>query len=158
MRRGFTLIELLIVIAILGILSAIGIGNFKTARIKAVDTERKSDLQTIGKSLEAFVNDHRLYPLSDGSGKIKCKSDGSICDWGTPFTDTTGTIYTAKLPADPSGYTYVYSSADGTSYTLYAHLDNTQDPALISPPLNPTVQCGSATILCNYKITSSNIQ
>src|SRR6187551_316600 len=100
MKRGFTLIELLIVIAILGILSVIGINNFITARIKALDAERKSDLQTISKSLEAYINDHSLYP-----------STTELPAWGQPFTDTKGTIYTAKLPADPGGHTYAYVPA-----------------------------------------------
>lgn len=153
LRAGFTLIELLIVIAILAILSAIGVSNFQTARIKALDTQRKSDIQTISKSLEAYTNDHRLYPLSD-NGKIVCKTDGSTCDWGTPFTDDAGTVYAARLPEDPSGYTYVYNSSDGKSFTLYTYLQNTQDPGLTV--FTPSVSCGAAN--CNYKITSSNIQ
>ncbi|MFH2085837.1 MAG: type II secretion system protein [bacterium] len=152
--RGFTLIELLIVMTILGILSTIGIGNFQTARIKARDLTRKSDLSTIAKSLEAYVNDHHGYPLSDSAYKIQCKDDGSICNWDTPFTDTTGTVYVSKLPSDPSGFTYVYFSNDGTNYTLYAHLENSQDPSLTT--FTPEVMCGSD--LCNYKINSSNIQ
>ncbi len=155
-KSGFTLIELLVVIAIIAILSTLGINNFMTSRIKGLDAARKSDLATIAKSLEAYANDHRLYPISDGSNKIKCKDDGSTCNWGASFTDTTGTIYTAKLPSDPAGHTYAYISTDGKSYTLYAHLDNTQDPSIISPPLSPSIQCGSATSLCNYQLKSTN--
>lgn len=153
MRRGFTLIELLIVIAILAILSTIGIGNFMSARIKAKDITRKSDLQTIAKSLEAYVNDHRTYPLSDINGKIICQTGNTICDWGTPLTDDKDTIYAATLPADVSGdYWYV---SDGTSYSLYTHLENEKDPSIVvfETPIN----CGSEDNLCNYKISSSNV-
>jgi type IV pilus assembly protein PilE len=120
-KYGFTLIELLIVIAILAILSTLGIGNFTSSRIKARDLSRKSDLQTIAKSLEAYANDHRTYPTSDSNFKIKCKTDGSICDWGTPFADganaSTTTCY--QLPSDPTGYTsHVYKSS--VNYTIYA--------------------------------------
>lgn len=138
LKNGFTLIELLIVIAILGILSVIGLGSFHSARIKAKDATRKSDLQTIAKSLEAYVNDHSSYPLPDD------------LSWGEPFVDANGTIYAARLPSDPSGYTYVYTS-DGTTYTLYAYLENAQDPAIISIS---TPLCG--TPVCNYLIKSSN--
>lgn len=139
--QGFTLVELLVVIAILAILSTLGVTNFTTARIKARDLSRKADLQTIAKSLEAYVNDHREYPPSDE------------LVWGQPFTDSNGTIYAAKLPIDPSTYNYSYSTT-GNSFTLYAHLENTQDPNIITP----TGDCGGTEPSCNYKITSSNIQ
>jgi type II secretory pathway pseudopilin PulG len=141
------------VIAILAILSAIGVSNFQSARIKARDVSRKSDLQTVSKSLEAYVNDHRAYPLSSSDGEIICKSDNSSCEWGSEFSDTTGTIYAATLPQDSSGASYRYSS-NGSSYTLYAFLENENDPAVVD--IEPAVACGAAS--CNYKITSSNIQ
>lgn len=150
--KGFTLIELLIVIAILSILSTIGVANFRTTRIKALDSQRKSDLQTIAKSLEAYANDHHNYPVSSTNNKITCQTD-TICDWDQPFTDITGTIYAAKLPTDPSSYTYVYVS-DGSSYSLYAHLDNLQDPLVTT--FDPVILCG-ASLNCNYLLKSSNL-
>lgn len=152
--QGFTLVELLIVIAILAILSTLGVANFTSARIKARDIGRKSDLQTIAKSLEAYVNDHRTYPTSLND-KILCQpTTSTICDWGSAFTDGT-TIYASTLPQDNSpNLRYVYVSTTGTSYTLYAHLENTQDSSIIT--ISPTVACGNKD--CNYKITSSNIQ
>jgi len=152
-KSGFTLVELLIVIAILAILSALGVSNFQSARIKARDVSRKSDLQTIAKSLETYVNDHRAYPRSDSNGKIICKTSSVICNWGTEFSDDTGTIYTATLPEDSSGFSYWYSST-GSSYTLYAHIENDNDNSID----NAITQVCGGTILCNYKITSSNIQ
>jgi len=135
--KGFTLIELLIVMAILGILSAIGISNFQMARLKARDVARKSDLATIAKSLEAYVNDHKQYPSAP------------LPD---PFVDPAGTVYAAKLPSDPGGYNYYYVKS-GTGYILYAHLENTHDPTIFTPA---TAGCGGTGNTCNYKITSSN--
>jgi type IV pilus assembly protein PilA len=155
MKNGFTLIELLVVIAIIGILSAIGINNFMTARIKAVDAQKKSDLQTIAKSLEAYANDHQSYPSSDTNGKIICQTGNIVCDWNTTFTDGT-TTYTNKIPSDPNGYAYVYSST-GKNYTLYAHLNNGDDPQINSSVVAQNLACGTA-VICNYKITSSNTQ
>lgn len=149
-QKGFTLIELLIVIAILAILSTLGINNFITSRIKAQDLARKSDLQTVAKSLEAYVNDHRAYPLSDSEGRIICNPTGSptYCAWGDPFLDDKGTIYASALPKDPSGKSYWYVS-NGTTYTLSTFLENTQDPSIIT-----AYACGSNQ--CNYKVKSSN--
>lgn len=154
-KKGFTLIELLIVMAIMGILSAIGIGNFQTARIKARDVARKSDLQSISKSLEAYVNDHRTYPLSDIDGQIICDSTTqNACAWGEVFSDEKGTIYSAKLPQDSAGFDYYYTSSDGSSYDIYAYLENSNDPAITT--FSPTITCGNAD--CNYKFSSSNKQ
>lgn len=149
MKRGFTLIELLISMAILGILATIGFGNFQSTRIKAADAKKKSDLSTIAKSLEAYVNDHRSYPTSI-NGKIVCIAPNTICDWGDTFTDG-NSIYAAKLPVPSTNYIY---ESNGTSFSLYTRLENDQDPSIIT--INPEVSCGDAN--CNYKITSSNIQ
>lgn len=148
MKRGFTLIELLISMAILAILATIGFGSFQTARLKAADAKKKSDLSTIAKGLEAYVNDHRSYPVSSG-GKITCGDSNGVCDWGEPLTDGTS-IYVAELPTPTTAYVYV---SDGTTYTIYTRLENTQDPAVTT--FTPPVTCDGST-LCNYKITSSN--
>lgn len=137
LKSGFTLIELLVVIAILSILSTLGVANFRTARIKALDAQRKADLQTIAKSLEAYVNDHRSYPTTD-------------LPWGAALSSGT-TVYATQIPTDPAGHAYAYVSSGGTSYTLYARLDNPNDPALVVT----SVTCGG-TNLCNYQLKSSN--
>lgn len=150
MRKGFTLVELLVVIAILAILSTLGVANFRTARIKARDLSRKSDLQAVAKSLEAYVNDHRAYPTSTSAGEIGCNP---ACPWGSPMTDGQST-YMPALPDDAvSNLSYRYSSS-GASYTLYAHLENPDDPNIDDSIAG--IECG--TLDCNYKITSSNIQ
>lgn len=152
-RKGFTLIELLVVMVIIGILATLGIGNFATARSKARDAKRKNDLETVAKSLEAYANDHRSYPNSS-SGKIICISPATTCDWGDPFSDG-NSLYTAKLPKDTADPNYYYrydAGGSGTSYTLYARLENENDPAVDS---TISTDCGDKN--CNYKVTSSNI-
>lgn len=154
-RRGFTLIELLIVMAILGILTVIGVGNFQSARIKARDLKRKSDLATISKSLEAYANDYGSYPRSNASGEIICQPPNTACPWGSAFTDggTKNTIYAAALPEeDLTGRVYKYVSATGADFRLYAILENEEDPAIDTGLTEP---CGSET--CNYLIKSSNL-
>lgn len=157
MRRikpGFTLIELLIVMVIIGILATIGLVNFGSARLKARDAKRKSDLATIAKSLEAYANDHSGYPPSS-AGAIICIPPSGTCAFGSPFADANNTLYAAKLPEDSSSPNrlYYYTST-GTTYTLLAALENANDPALDNSLVQ---QCGSG-ITCNYKVSSSNLQ
>jgi prepilin-type N-terminal cleavage/methylation domain-containing protein len=149
-KSGFTLVELLIVIAIIGILASIGLASFNSSQMKSRDAKRKSDF------LELYYNDKGQYPASDASGNILgCKAGATdTCTWGSltvPFSNTTtGTIYMVRLPADPSSTYYFYVST-GTTYKLYARLENTQDKSIISTG----VSCGSS-INCNFGISSSN--
>ena len=60
---AFTLIEVLIVLAIIGILAAILLPVFNTARNSAQATTCRSNLRQIGLALELYVNDNnRFYP------------------------------------------------------------------------------------------------
>ncbi|MCX6816558.1 MAG: prepilin-type N-terminal cleavage/methylation domain-containing protein [Candidatus Beckwithbacteria bacterium] len=151
-KTGFTLVELLVSITILGILASIGLGVFTSAQIKSRDARRKSNLDQISKALEMYFNDYKEYPDSD-TGNI------SGFTWGTSsFQDTKGTVYMVKLPKDPvSGYTYYYAAIPtagiNTKFQLYAHLENTQDPSIITPSGSPN--CGTGKP-CNYGVSSSN--
>lgn len=53
-RRGFTVVELLIVITVMGILLILGVVNLRGTQVSARDTERKTDIETIGLQLEIF--------------------------------------------------------------------------------------------------------
>jgi len=163
-KNGFTLMELLIVMAILGILATLLIGNFTTSQRKGRDAQRKSDLKQIQEALEMYLNDKGIYP-SASSGQIvgcgSCGSAPSACSWSSQpeFRDTVpagcGTTYMKKLPKDPlaaQNY-YYWASGDQKSYKLYATLENSRDPKRLIP--NETVNCG-AVVTCNYGVSSPN--
>jgi len=136
---GFTLVELLVVMAILGILTVVTLGNFRTSQIKARDAQRKSDLRQIANALEAYFNDYSGYPPESASGgMIKACSCGAPspldCAWMDPgereFCDVNNTVYMSQIPGDPtndSNHTYCYQS-NGNYYQLYAKLENEKDP------------------------------
>jgi prepilin-type N-terminal cleavage/methylation domain-containing protein len=63
-RQGFTLIELLIVVAIIGILSAIAIPNFLQAQLRAKIARVKGDLRTIKIALLQYDLDHEDLPVT----------------------------------------------------------------------------------------------
>ncbi|MDP2918065.1 MAG: prepilin-type N-terminal cleavage/methylation domain-containing protein, partial [bacterium] len=65
-RKAFTLIELLVVIAIIGILAAVVMVSLNTARGKARDAQRRSDIVNISMALEMYYDSVSppTYPVS----------------------------------------------------------------------------------------------
>ncbi|OPZ89671.1 MAG: Type II secretion system protein G precursor [Firmicutes bacterium ADurb.Bin419] len=62
MKKGFTLIELLVVVAIISILTIISVSQFNTAKIKARDTQRKADIDSVAKALDSYYADYGEFP------------------------------------------------------------------------------------------------
>lgn len=62
MKRGFTLVELLIVVAILSLLAAIAVPNYRDAMIKSRVVKVKMDLRTLGGALQTYRIDRSMYP------------------------------------------------------------------------------------------------
>lgn len=67
--KGFTLIELLIVVAIIGVLSTIGMVAFGGVQGKARDTERRSEIDAISKAYEMaykpILYEYRTLEIGD---------------------------------------------------------------------------------------------
>ena len=107
-QKGFTLIELLVVIAIIGILATIVLVSLNTARSKARDTRRVSDIRQVALALEMYYDDEKAYPILATCGDIP-----------TALTPT----YMGAVPADPGTYAYSYWGT-ATDYVLQAQLEN----------------------------------
>lgn len=58
---GFTLVELMIVVAIIGLLSAVAIPNFKKYQARAKVSEAKLQLASIYTAESAFYSDYNMY-------------------------------------------------------------------------------------------------
>jgi prepilin-type N-terminal cleavage/methylation domain-containing protein len=61
MEKGFTLIELLVTLAIIGILSAIVVPEFKSYRAKAYDARAQADARNVALSQEAYYLENEEY-------------------------------------------------------------------------------------------------
>ena len=113
-QKGFTLIELLVVIAIIGILATIVLVSLNTARSKARDVRRLSDLRQVALALEMHYDDNPStgYPGTSGS----CTSiPASLATDG----------YLGAVPEDPGTTDYSYEvAADAQNYVLRAIMEN----------------------------------
>ena len=70
-EKGFTLIELVIVLAIIGILVAIGIPVYNNAMLKAAQKAHDTNLRTIDSAVQQYLMGEGDYPLdTNGAGKI----------------------------------------------------------------------------------------
>lgn len=123
---GFTLIELLVVISILGILSGVVIASVNTARIKARDAKRMSDIRQIDKAIQMYMfNENKPAPSFTGV-VINDRSSG----W--PQLELILANYIKKMPQDPLSapglgdyeHTYLYYSPhDNYDYGLGSQLE-----------------------------------
>jgi prepilin-type N-terminal cleavage/methylation domain-containing protein len=108
-QKGFTLIELLVVVAIIGILSAIVLASLTSARSRARDAQRESDIHQIQVALELYFTDHGQYPptatVGPSSpclslppfGSLDCSNDP--VGWAGLQAELAG--YIPSLPHDP---------------------------------------------------------
>jgi type IV pilus assembly protein PilA len=62
-QDGFTLVELMVVVAIIGLLSAVAIPNFRKYQAKAKMAEAKLQLSSVYTAETAFYSDYNIYHI-----------------------------------------------------------------------------------------------
>jgi type IV pilus assembly protein PilA len=109
-KKGFTLIELMIVVAIIGILSAIAIPNFVNFRYKAKTSEAKANLGAIRSCQEAYKAETETYVVcaaTPGAVPGAFKADftgGGVADFqAIGFVPSGQVYYQYAVAADPNG-------------------------------------------------------
>ncbi len=137
-QKGFTLIELLVVISIIGLLASTVMVALNSARVKARDAKRATDITQISKALELYAADHNgTYPLSDDAYSVDWSgtcggpvvNGGAVvaaqagCGWCNRWCWLADTLkpYMSQMPKDPvnDSNRYYYYNNPSTSNGQY---------------------------------------
>lgn len=105
---GFTLVELLIVVAIIGVLSVVGLTAYGNVQQKARDTKRKADIDAIAKVMES------KYNVRTNSYPVVNSVDLSSLTSGLPGN---------QIPVSPRSDDYSLST-DGKAFVVCSKMDN----------------------------------
>lgn len=132
-QKGFTLIELLVVISIIGLLSSVVLTSLGSARVKARDARRLSDLRQIILALELYYSDNDAYP----NRNLPLSTNSTA--WGLLAADLQP--YIDPLPVDPINivgpplwlrYGYDSDTADNNqTYGLMGTMESSSNTNLV---------------------------
>ncbi|MFH1822138.1 MAG: prepilin-type N-terminal cleavage/methylation domain-containing protein [Patescibacteria group bacterium] len=135
-KKGFTLIELLVVIVIIGILATLATVALGSARTKARDARRVSDIKQIQTALELFYNENTRYPSTTAVAAASAVLSSQLTTYMPNVPDDpnepdcnvvayTNYMYTPRnssgvldITASPSSYSIEYCLAGATGEVL----------------------------------------
>lgn len=154
-QSGFTLIELIVVVAIIATIASVVIASVGTAKAKARDTQRRTNLSQIQVALELYRNEHGTFQVagagSGGGGQGWLAYEGG----GGYTTAVTRVLYNEGFLAQPiiedpmqsPGY-MIYVCSGGQSYALSATLEypTARDITEIQASCNGTGANGTYTL------------
>ncbi|NOY14771.1 MAG: type II secretion system protein [bacterium] len=149
---GFTLLELLVVITIIAILAAIGLGNYTRTLSRGRDARRRADLKAVQNALEQYYVTHdSVYP-SDGSGGLL-----------TTDADFVALFSEGQAPQTREGGSYCDVNQSGgdqspgrvnlTDYWCCEKLEQSKGNAdLATGGVQPTPAAGTGGYFCIYNL------
>jgi prepilin-type N-terminal cleavage/methylation domain-containing protein len=153
-NKGFTLIELLVVIAIIGLLSSIMFASLSSARAKARDAKRISELGQISKALNLYFDKYGTYP-NYPTGEVT--TNPYIDNFTNMANQLVAEGFINKVPGD-STYIYNYKNY-GPNTTAGALLVITSLETVAASPTGKAPSCRiNPTLPQGWCSTSSSTQ
>ena len=115
-QHGFTLIELMIVVAIIGILSAIAIPLYANIQARARIAKAQADTRTLVSAVSMFSAHMTTLPVDLAA--LNAPATNSLGQTAGPFMPST--------PNPPAGWAaYAYSSTAAGTFTVSTNGDST---------------------------------
>lgn len=119
-QSGFTLVELMIVVAIIGVLSAVAVPNFKKYQAKAKSSEAKVQLAAAYTAEQAFYGDFGMYGHCLGYMGYDPQNEVNSRYYAVGFSTATAYDATAHQTAVRSGLFATNCVATGAVYLATA--------------------------------------
>ncbi|RJP34129.1 MAG: prepilin-type N-terminal cleavage/methylation domain-containing protein [Candidatus Omnitrophota bacterium] len=115
--QSFTLIELLIVVAIIGILAAIAVPNFRNAHMRALVARVQADFRSLANAVESYKVDQGIFPF-DGNDYPELTLE-KFNQRAVQQVLTTPISYIDHIPLDP--FHVEMEEPDATMTILFPH-------------------------------------
>lgn len=143
-RKGFTLVELLVVIAIIGLLATLATVSLNSARQRARDSNRLSDVRNLQSAMELYYADNGRYPnlfegilQTNGDTWLVLGEDG-LASGNTSIFCNRDTVDASGSSTNNNGYDMFDASVCGTGDVEYV-------PTVSRDPLGNVTISDSAT-------------
>jgi len=136
LTAGFTLIELMVIIAIIGILSAIVLTFLGLAKNKAKDASVSASLGGLRSQIEIFNSDNGTYTGAFSDSYGSCDSTNSAIQLLlTKLNEDTNSATVCNVSGD--GWTYAISAQLPSDANKYRCIDSTSKTEIRDSQLNP---------------------